>query len=234
MRLLLLNGNSNAAMTATLASRARQWLGAAVTVDEETAAEGVPYIGSRRDCALTAAHTLGRVEAHLARGDLAADAILLGCFGEPGLEAVREISPVPVLGMLEASVLCALQLGERFAIVTPGLRWPRMIEERLHALGVAHHCLEIVPVRVEDLALPLRQEQVSERLMEALEGLQRRAAPPVVIIGGAAFAGFAARLPAPPGCRLLDAFDAALAQSLALMRLAEGAEWRTSHPRLES
>lgn len=219
MRLLLLNGNANEAMTEAMGRRARAWLGESVTVIEETAVEGEPYIGSRRACALTAAHTLKRVEARLARDAMAVDAILLGCFGEPGLDAVREVSPVPVLGMLEASVLSALQLGERFAILTPGVRWPRMIEERLHALGVAHHCLEVVSVPIEDLSLPVRPEQVEARLQEALAGLQRRCAPPLVIIGGAAFAGFAARLPASPECRLLDAFDAALAQSLALMRL---------------
>ncbi|GAA0559932.1 aspartate/glutamate racemase family protein [Halomonas salifodinae] len=219
MRLLLLNGNSNAAMTAAMASRARHWLGEAVTVVEETAEEGVPYIGSRRDCALTAASTLRRVEARLAQGEAEVDAILLACFGEPGLAAVREVSPVPVLGMLEAAVLSALQLGERFAIITPGARWPRMIEEHLHALGVSHHCLEIVPVVIDDLALPAQREAGRKRVAEALEGLRQRCAPPVVIIGGAAFAGLARELPAPEGGRLLDAFDAALAQSLALMCL---------------
>ncbi|MBF8222512.1 aspartate/glutamate racemase family protein [Halomonas sp. 328] len=219
MRLLLLNGNSNAAMTAVMADRARHWLGESVTVIEETAEEGVPYIGSRRDCALTAASTVSRVEARLARSGVEVEAILLACFGEPGLDAVREISPVPVLGMLEASVLSALQLGERFAIITPGARWPRMIEERLHALGVSHHCLEIVPVVIDDLALPAQRDEARTRVAEALAGLEARCSPSVVIIGGAAFAGLARELSAPEGGRLLDAFDAALAQSLALMHL---------------
>jgi allantoin racemase len=47
-----------------------------------------------------------------------ADAIVLGCFGDPGLDAFRELVRVPVVGPCEAAMHAACQLGHRFAIVT--------------------------------------------------------------------------------------------------------------------
>ncbi|MDR5865458.1 aspartate/glutamate racemase family protein [Halomonas koreensis] len=217
MRLLMLNGNTNAAMTDWMAARARAFYGDAVEVCADTAPRGVPYIASRRDCALAGGALVARLEARPADDH---DGLLLACFGEPGLAAVREVSPVPVTGMLEASVLCALQLGARFSIVTPGRRWPRMIEDVLHELGASRRCLGITSVAIEDLALPAQRDAARRRAQAAVDEQAASLAPDVIIVGGAALAGLARELAAPTGLRLVDSLDAALAQSLALMRLA--------------
>ncbi|RTR07025.1 aspartate/glutamate racemase family protein [Halomonas nitroreducens] len=219
MRLLMLNGNTNTAMTDAMASRARAFLGSAVEVHAETAEQGVAYIASRRDCALAGAALVASLER---RSRIEHDAVLLACFGEPGLAAAREACPVPVTGMLEASVLSALQLGERFSIVTPGRRWPRMIEDILHELGASRRCLGISAVNIDDLALPAQRDQARTRVQSAVADQQARLAPDAIIVGGAAFAGLAADLAVGPDCRLVDSLDAGLAQSLALMRLARG------------
>lgn len=216
MRLLMLNGNTNVAMTDWMARRAESFYGEAVEVRAETAAQGVPYIASRRDCALAGGALVASLESH----DLEAqEAVLLACFGEPGLAAARELCPVPVVGMLEASVLSALQLGARFSIVTPGLRWPRMIEDALHDLGVDRHCLGITPVTIDDLTLPAQRDEARERTAAAVREQAATLAPDAIIVGGAALAGLVAELEAPPGCRLVDSLDAALAQARALMAL---------------
>jgi allantoin racemase len=46
------------------------------------------------------------------------DAIILGCFGDPGLDGFREILSVPIVGPCEASMHLAAQLGDSFGIVT--------------------------------------------------------------------------------------------------------------------
>src|SRR6201987_1417698 len=65
------------------------------------------------------------------------DVVLLACFGDPGLFALREISPVPVVGMAEASCHLASTLGRKFSIVTGGHRWGRMLEELVGAIGLS-------------------------------------------------------------------------------------------------
>jgi allantoin racemase len=46
------------------------------------------------------------------------DAIILGCFGDPGLDGFREIVDVPVIGPCESSMHVAATLGHRFGMVT--------------------------------------------------------------------------------------------------------------------
>lgn len=46
------------------------------------------------------------------------DAAIIGCFGDPGLEAARELVDMPVLGPCESSLLLAAGLGHKFSILT--------------------------------------------------------------------------------------------------------------------
>lgn len=44
--------------------------------------------------------------------------VILGCFGDPGIDAVREMVKIPVVGPGETSLMTAALLGHRFTIVT--------------------------------------------------------------------------------------------------------------------
>lgn len=46
------------------------------------------------------------------------DAALIGCFGDPGLDGVRELVRIPVVGPAEASLHIAAMLADRFGIIT--------------------------------------------------------------------------------------------------------------------
>ncbi len=46
------------------------------------------------------------------------DAVLTGCFGDPGVDAARELVRIPVIGPGEASLHTACMLGDRFSILT--------------------------------------------------------------------------------------------------------------------
>lgn len=223
----LINANTNAGMTGHMARLARARLGDATRVSALTAASGAAYIGSPRTCAVAAEAAAGLVEECLAPQQDGApaqrpDAFLLGCFGDPGLAAVRDISPVPVVSMLEAALLTALQLGERFSIITPGQRWPRMIDDTLTQLGIGRHCLGIDAITLDDLRLPDEQAQAVPTLQRLVDAQAARYASSVIIIGGAALAGLHGAVVAPPGVRLLNAFDAALGQVAGMLTLPDG------------
>jgi Asp/Glu/hydantoin racemase len=49
-----------------------------------------------------------------------ADAIVIACFSDPGISAVRAATHAPVIGIAEAAYLTALGLGQRFGIVSMG------------------------------------------------------------------------------------------------------------------
>ncbi|WP_210202867.1 aspartate/glutamate racemase family protein [Hartmannibacter diazotrophicus] len=63
------------------------------------------------------------------------DAVVIGCFSDPATEALQEISGVPVIGPGEAAMLAAVQIGERFSVLSsdptpPGLR------RRIRGIGI--------------------------------------------------------------------------------------------------
>ena len=111
--------------------------GSHVAVRTATARFGAPYIACEASYAV-AAHAVLDVWAHeIAQPQTAPDAVLIGCFGDPGLMALRESIPVPVTGLAEASFIEAARHG-RFAIVTGGERWGPMLQRLAQALGHAH------------------------------------------------------------------------------------------------
>ena len=47
-----------------------------------------------------------------------ADGHVIACFGDPGLDAVRELAAGPVVGIAEAAMHTATLLGRGFSVVT--------------------------------------------------------------------------------------------------------------------
>ncbi len=79
-----------------------------------TATTGLPYIaaGPRRS---SPGRPCWRRSPPINSGH---DAAVIAAYGDPGLVAARELFDLPVVGMAEAAMLTACQLGARFAVVT--------------------------------------------------------------------------------------------------------------------
>ena len=72
-----------------------------------------------------------------------ADAVLLACFGDPGLWALREGSAAPVTGLAEASFLQARRHGG-FAVVTGGAKWKPMLQRLALGLDLHRELIDIL------------------------------------------------------------------------------------------
>jgi allantoin racemase len=215
-RLLLVNGNASAAITAELHAHACRWFPDA-DITPVTPPFGPPYVSTPVDYAV-AGHAVADAfrTAVEGAGPGRFDAGLVACFGEPGIAAARRIAAMPVAGMAEASVLSALQLGERFAIVTIGNSWPGMLRGLLRGYGLLERCSEIAVV---DIGAPARRAELAARVAVAVAGIAERQSADVVILGGARLAGLAEELrPAAP-LPLVCSLRAGLAQALALAHL---------------
>ena len=120
------------------------------------------------------------------------DAVLVACFGDPGLLALRELAPVPVVGLAQASLEAAGRRG-RFAVVTGGHAWAPMLERFARA-----HRLDANLVGIHTVALT--GAQIAADPARALDDLANAAergigdGADVVLLGGAALYGLAAQL----------------------------------------
>ncbi|MFN3263255.1 MAG: aspartate/glutamate racemase family protein [Pikeienuella sp.] len=217
-RLLILNPNTSAALTARLLARARQIAPDWVALEALTAEEGPDYIRDAED--------LARAEATVARmaGRLAGappDAILLACFGDPGVEAASRALGRPVIGMAAASCAAAAAGGRPFSLVTGGRAWGPILEDFVERRGLGRRLVSVETLEMTGDALSADPSAALEALGAAAEAGAAKGAE-AVVIGGAGVAGLASAMPPREGVEILDSLDCALAAAFKALESAQG------------
>ncbi len=159
---------------------------------------GAPYIADEVSYAVASHAVLDAYDAHFDGHD----AVLVACFGDPGLLALRERAAVPVVGLAQASFESAARRG-RFAVVTGGRAWGPMLARfaRAHQLDarlVGIHTIELTGAQIA--ADPASASDVL--LAAAQRGIDDGAE--CIVLGGAALGGLAATLQAKLQVPLLD------------------------------
>ncbi|KAF7599892.1 MAG: Asp/Glu/hydantoin racemase [Candidatus Dactylopiibacterium carminicum] len=197
MRLLIINPNISQSVTELIEAEARRTAAAGTEITMATAAAGVAYIETRFE-ALLGAHAAACIAGERAGSY---DALIVAAFGDPGLAALKEALPVPVVGMTEAALMSACLLGQRFSIVAISARITAWYRETVAANGLLDRLASI-----RHLDRPLRdagsvQEDHAARLLELCEAAVREDGADVIILAGAPLAGLARsvaeRLPVP-------------------------------------
>jgi allantoin racemase len=113
--ILVVNPNTSQEMTAAIDRMAQAAAGSGARVVTRRSHNGPYTIEGALDAALA---TAGRLEAVAAYND-DFDAVVVACFGDPGIEALRILVRVPVIGIGAASFMHAACLSQHFAVVTP-------------------------------------------------------------------------------------------------------------------
>lgn len=206
--LLIVNPNTTAAVTHTLASRAQALAPAGALTTALTARFGAPYISDELSAAV-AGHAFVDALASAPARAAQATAVLLGCFGDPGLLAARQVCGVPVVGMAEAAMREAAALGP-FAIVTGGLQWPPMLERLAASLDLGGLLACTVAVDRSGAQLAAEPAQARVLLREACVQCLRSPTVRSIVVGGAALGGIAADLGPHLPVPLIDGVDSAL------------------------
>ena len=190
-RLLLINPNTSLHVSNLLSTHAQDLAGPQVQVEVRTARFGAPYIACEASYAVAAHATLDAWASALAPGQPRFDSVLIGCFGDPGLLALRQVSQLPVTGLAEASFIAAAARG-RFAIVTGGERWKPMLERLAHSLGFGEQLAAIHTVAPSGAELAADPQAAHKLLAKACVDVARSSGAQSVILGGAGLAGMAA------------------------------------------
>lgn len=212
MRLLLVNPNTTQALTDRMTGLVRPALPPGVLLSSMTAPRGFAYISS-----LPEAQVAGAICLEMLAEAEPPDAAIIAAFGDPGLAAARALFPFPVIGMAEAAILTALQLGRSFAIVTFTSAMRVWYGQSVENLGASARFLGVwTPgegkVDIADVARSQREALHALVLQAVQDGAE------VVILGGAPLAGLAAELAADTPIPLVDPLIAATHQAVALAR----------------
>lgn len=213
-KLLLINPNTSVHITELVVATARAHVSEDTEIFGATGRFGASYIMSRAASAI-AGHAA--LDAYAAFG-ADADAVLLACFGDPGLQALSEVAHQPVVGLAQASCIEAAAMGARFAIVTGGASWKPMLEEFVVNLGLADHLAGIETTDMSGAVIAKDPNGALQYLERAIITCAKDRRADVVILGGAGLAGLAHRLAARLPVPLIDSVAAGVRMAEAKMK----------------
>ncbi|MFK7967197.1 MAG: aspartate/glutamate racemase family protein [Burkholderiaceae bacterium] len=204
-RTLLLNPNTSQWVTDALLTQFQSVMSAArgATLTSSTGTFGASYIACETAYAIA---TYACLDQFVAEYD-DHDAVVIACFGDPALGALKELSPVPVIGMAEAAMREAAIHGP-FSIVTGGKAWEPMLAQLARSLGYGDLLRSVVVVEQSAGELAADRDKALTLLADKCVQAQADGASQV-ILGGAAFAGFGDALAKSTGLPIIDSVSAA-------------------------
>ena len=209
---LAINPNTTASITELMGTHLRA-AEPAIDWRLSTGAFGEPYIVTEAAAAV-AGHAAVDCWQREHRG---CDGVLLACFGDPGLFALRELSAVPVAGLAEASMRIAKRAATRFSIVTGGARWKPMLERLAASLGFSGSLASVRTIGLTGAQAAADPDAAVGVLAAECRAAREADGAGAVILGGAGFAGLAARVSPLAGFPVIDSVEAGAREIAALL-----------------
>ena len=151
-----------------------------------------------------------------------ADAVVIGCFSDPGVVALRERLTMPIFGMGASSYLTAAALGDRFGVISVVSAAVRRHKRAIRALGLTDQL-------AGDLAIDLSVVELSnedaawKRLVAVGQKLRDDCGAAVVILGCAGMARYRSRLEQNLGVAVIEPTQAATGMALTAVLARRGA-----------
>ncbi|WP_239153109.1 aspartate/glutamate racemase family protein [Virgisporangium aliadipatigenens] len=208
-------------MTATIEECARAVIGPGVRLEAVTPAMGPASIESHYDEALAVPGILAEV---LSGERLQVDGYVIACFGDPGLDAAREIASGPVVGIAEAAMHAASFLGRGFSVVTTLERTAGRAWELAARYGFAAHCKGVHACEIPVLDLESDPSTVDRVTALAAEALSRDRSD-VIVLGCAGMADLCAAVSRRIGAPVVDGVAAAVSTVAGLVRCGLRTAW---------
>lgn len=215
MQIFLINPNATASMTGTAAASARQVAHAETTILPGTGRDGAPLsIEGFSDEAHAVPSMLAQIRAAEAAG---AQATVIACFDDPGLDAAREVAAGPVLGICQAGVQAAMVLAKRFSIITTLPRSVPVIEDLVQRYGAGHHCRRVRAIDLPVLALEEDAQQAFDRLAAEIGRARDEDGAEAVVLGCAGMSDLTEALSRATGVLVIDGVTVAVKMAEALV-----------------
>jgi Asp/Glu/hydantoin racemase len=149
-----------------------------------------------------------------------ADALVIACFSDPGIEQVRQRVAVPVFGVAESAYLTALGLGPRFGIISLG---QSSIDRHLRYLKHLRLDGRLAGDRSMDrTVVQIMSGNVFETLGKIGELLRDEDGADVVILGCASLGGYRKALQDRLGIPVVDPVQAGVALAANALDLGYG------------
>lgn len=212
MKLLLVNPNTTASMTHKAAAAARRVARPDTQVIATTSKSGPASIEGFYDVAVC---VIGLLEEAARHRDV--DAVIIACFDDTGLDAMRCLFDVPVIGIGEAAFHAAAMVSHRFSVVTTLSRSVAGISDNLKRYGLDAKCASVRATDIPVLKLeendPASLADIRAEVAAAIEHDKAEA----VVLGCAGMADLMQELSEEFGIPVIDGIACAVGMAEALV-----------------
>ena len=225
MHIRVINPNTTAAMTEKIELGARAVAGPGTRLDAVNPRMGPASIESHYDEALSVPGLLTEVAAGERAG---VDGYVIACFGDPGLDAARELAAGPVVGIAEAAMHAAMLLGRGFSVVTTLDRTRGRAWELAVRYGAGPACRGVYGCAIPVLELD-RDPDVVDRVVAVGRAALERDDSDVLVLGCAGMADLGTQVSARLGVPVVDGVAAATVFVQSLITLGLRTSPRTEY-----
>jgi allantoin racemase len=215
MKILVINPNTSEFVTRAVAAEAVRAASSGTEIEAVTGRKGAAIVSGRAENAIAAVEAMELAVEHSA----GMDGIILAVSFDSGLPALRELLPIPVVGMSEAAMLTACMLGGRFSLVTFGNRAVPLYEELCNSYGLSSRLagvLSLPPLSPDEMQNPIL---VVPKLAELIEEAVMTQRTEAVILAGAIFANISKEVATAVSVPVVNGITAAVGMVEALVRL---------------
>ena len=212
MKLLLINPNTTASMTRKAEVAALRVARPDTELIATNSRSGPPSIEGFYDVAVCVP---GLLEEAAQYRDV--DAIIIACFDDTGLDAMRCLFDVPVIGIGEAGYHAAAVVAHRFSVVTTLSRSVAGITDNLKRYGLIAKCASVratdIPVLKLEEGDPACLADIRSEIAAAIEHDKAEA----VVLGCAGMADLMQELSEEFGIPVIDGISCAVGMAEALV-----------------
>jgi allantoin racemase len=215
MRILVVNPNTTQSMTATIAVAARQAAASGTDIVAVTSTMGPASIEGYYDEAFAVPGLLQQIAGGEADG---ADAAVIACFDDTGLDAARAMAVIPVIGICEAAVMTAALLSRRFTVVTTLERSRVPIEDLVRRYGMGDRA-RVRAANISVLSLDDPHSGARDKLRSEIARAIADDNAEAIVLGCAGMADLSRALTREFGLPVIDGVGAAVKHAEGLVAL---------------
>jgi len=216
MKVLVVNPNTSAGMTERIGAAAREAAGQGTQIVAVNPEHGPVSIEGYFDEAFAVPGMLEEIMKGEREG---AQAFVIACFDDTGLEAARCVASAPVVGIGEAAFHMASLIAHRFSVVTTLSRSIAPIEANLMKYGLYRRCARVRACEVPVLALDDPHSSAREKLSDEIARAKAQDGADAIVLGCAGMADLAASLARDHGLPVIDGVASAVKLAEALVSL---------------
>ncbi len=217
MKIKIINPNTTWSMTRSIEQCACRYADRDTEVYAVSPDTGVDSI----ECYVDEYLAIPGVLKEIIKGDQeeGADAFVIACFGDPGLQAAREVTDKPVLGIAESAIAAAKMIAPYFSIVSVLDRSRKVTEDVVNNYGAAPFCRSIRSTGLSVLEFGSDPHKGLQALAEQSRRAIREDGAECILLGCAGFVDFVDQLKGELGVPVLDGVMPAVKFAEALVKM---------------